>query len=64
MLDERGLADIEVDIDYNLAARSQVRKWGNGFLNTPVIDWGGTIILDFDLLKLEQALRNHTQRGS
>ncbi len=63
-LDERGLAYVEVDIDYNLAARARVRKWANGFLITPVIDWGGTIILDFDLLKLEQALRDHAQRGS
>ena len=57
-LDERGLAYVEVDIDYNLAARSQVRKWANGYLITPVIDWGGEIILDFNVPKLEQALRN------
>jgi glutaredoxin len=63
-LDERGLTYAEVDIDYNLAARSQVRKWGDGFLITPVIDWGGTIIVDFDVLKLEQALRDHPRLGS
>ncbi len=55
-LDERGLKYVEVDIDYNQTARSQVRKWANGFLVTPVIDIKGTIILDFDVPKLEEAL--------
>jgi glutaredoxin len=55
-LDERGLAYVEVDIDYNMAARTQVRKWANGFLVTPVIDVGGTIILDFDEPKLKEAV--------
>jgi arsenate reductase-like glutaredoxin family protein len=56
-LDERGLAYVEVDIDYNMAARNQVRRWANGFLVTPVIDIAGTIVLDFDIPKLEEALR-------
>ncbi len=62
-LEERGLAYVEVDIDYNMAARSQVRKWANGFLVTPVIDVGGTIILDFDVPKLEEALGKRGQGG-
>ncbi len=56
-LDERGLAYVEVDIDYNMAARTQVRKWANGFLVTPVINVGGTIILDFDEPKLAEAVK-------
>jgi glutaredoxin len=56
-LDERGLAYVEVDIDYNMAARNQVRRWSNGFLVTPVFDIRGTVILDFDALKLEKTLR-------
>lgn len=56
-LDERGLAYAEVDIDYNMAARNQVRRWSNGFLVTPIFDIGGTVILDLDLPKLEQTLR-------
>jgi len=56
-LDQRGLAYIEVDVDYNMAARNQVRQWANGFLVTPVFDIGGTIVLDFDIPKLEEALR-------
>jgi glutaredoxin len=56
-LDERGLKYVEVDIDYNMSARNQVRQWGKGFLVTPVINIGGTIVLDFDVPKLEEALR-------
>jgi glutaredoxin len=59
-LDERGLQYVEVDIDYNMAARTQVRQWSNGFLVTPVIDIKGTIVLDFDVPKLEEALRKYT----
>lgn len=55
-LDERGLKYVEVDIDYNKAARIQVRQWGNGFLITPVIQVGDTIVVDFNVPKLEEAL--------
>lgn len=60
-LDERGLAYVEIDIDFNMAARSQVRKWANGFLVTPVIDVGGSIVLDFNVPKLEEALRKRSR---
>ncbi len=63
-LDERGLSYAEVDVDYNMAARNRVRKWANGFLVTPVIDIRGTIVLDFDAPKLEEALRKHGLLGS
>jgi mycoredoxin len=56
-LDERRLKYVEVDIDYNMTARKQVRQWANGFLVTPVINFDGAIILDFDPTKLEEALR-------
>lgn len=56
-LDERRLKYVEVDIDYNMTARNQVRQWANGFLVTPVINFDGAIILDFDPTKLEEALR-------
>ncbi len=58
-LDERGLDYMEVDIDYNLTARAQVRKWANGFLVTPVIDVRGTVVVDFNESKLEEALRKN-----
>lgn len=60
-LEERGLTYVEVDIDTNMAARNQVRLWAHGFIVTPVINFDGTIILDFDALKLEEAYR---KRGS
>ncbi len=57
-LEERGLSYVEVDVDQNMAARSQVRKWANGFLVTPVIDVYGTVVLDFDISRLEEALKS------
>lgn len=56
-LDERGLAYAEVDIDQNQAARRRVRGWGNGFLITPALDIGGTVVLDYDPARMEDALR-------
>ena len=58
-LDERGLTYVEVDIDYNMNARSMVRKWGGGFLVTPVIDFAGSLILDYDAPRLEEAFRKY-----
>lgn len=60
-LDEREIQYVEVDIDRDMAARTQVRKWANGFIVTPVIDFDGEIVLDFDVEKLESALRRHGQ---
>lgn len=57
--DQRNLRYIEVDIDYDKAARSRVRQWANGFLVTPVIDVCGTVVLDFNIAKIEAALREH-----
>lgn len=59
-LDERGVKYVEVDVDLDIPARNQVRKWANGFLVTPVIEIDGTIILDFDVPKLEAALRKRS----
>lgn len=58
-LDDHEIQYAEVDIDTNIVARNQVRKWGNGYLVTPVIKIGGTVVLDFDVVKLEEALRKH-----
>lgn len=59
-LDDRGLEYIEVDVDHNMAARNQVRQWANGFLVTPVVQMYGSLILDFDPVKMETALKKHT----
>lgn len=55
-LSEHGLEFVEVDIDHDMEARRQVRQWGNGALITPVVRFDGEIILDYDPVKLEQAL--------
>jgi glutaredoxin len=60
-LDEHEIKYVEVDIDRDVAARSQVRKWANGYLVTPVIDFDGEIILDFNLQKLENAYNRRAQ---
>jgi glutaredoxin len=55
-LDERGLSYVEIDIDYDMEARKKVREWANGRLITPVFEVGETVVLDFDIAKLEEAL--------
>jgi glutaredoxin len=62
-LTDHNLEFVEVDIDYNLKARSQLRKWGNGALVTPAIDLCGTVVLDFKEDQLEEALRVAQQEG-
>lgn len=56
-LDERGLVYEEVDIDFDMDARAQVRKWANGYLITPTFKVDEEIVLDFDAPKLEAALK-------
>ena len=61
-LDERGLAYVEVDIDSNVEARRQVRAWSGGKLITPIVEFDGTVILDYDPVKLEEALQKRLSR--
>lgn len=56
-LEARGLEYSEFDIDYDLPARMRVRQWGNGQIITPVIDFNGAVVVDYDEEKMEQALR-------
>lgn len=56
-LNERGLSYVEVDIDSNVEARRQVRAWSSGKLITPIIEFDGAVILDYDPVKLEEALQ-------
>lgn len=63
-LDERAIEYTEVDIDRDMTARMQVRKWANGFIVTPVIDFDGEIILDFNVEKLENAANRREQRAA
>jgi glutaredoxin len=56
-LAERKLEYTEVDINAVPGAAAQVRQWGGGNLITPVFDIDGTIIVDFDVEKLEEILK-------
>ena len=58
---QNGLAYVEMDIDYELDARNQVRQWCGGKLITPVIDFYGTVVIDYDVPALEEALRKHRE---
>lgn len=60
-LEQNGLAYVEMDIDYELDARNQVRQWCDGKLITPVIDFYGTVVIDYDVAALEEALRKHRE---
>ena len=55
-LKEKGIAFVEVDITKDRAAAARVRGYANGNETTPCFDIKGTIILNFDLPKVEKAL--------
>jgi glutaredoxin len=57
-LKSRNLEFTEIDIDDNPAAALQVKKWANGNRSTPVFDIDGTIIINFDEIKLLEALKS------
>jgi len=55
-LQERGIEYVEVNISRDRAAAQRVREWANGNETTPTFDIKGTIIVNFDRAKIEQAL--------
>ena len=55
-LKEHNLPYTEVDINAVPGAPDQLRKWANNTLTTPTFDIDGTIIVDFDLPKLQEKL--------
>jgi glutaredoxin len=55
-LKEKGIPYVEIDITKDRAAAARVRGYANGNETTPCFDIKGTIILNFDLPKLEKAL--------
>jgi glutaredoxin len=61
-LDERNLKYVEVDIDLDAGARKKIREWSNGRLITPSFEVCGTVVLDFDIPKLEEALANRSTK--
>ena len=52
----RNIAYVEVDISRDRAAAQRVRGWANGNETTPTFDIKGTIIVNFDQAKVNQAL--------
>jgi glutaredoxin len=55
-LAENGIAYTEIDISKDRAAAARVRGWANGNETTPTFDISGTIIVDFDRVRLRAAL--------
>ena len=51
-----GLVYTEVDISATPGAAAQVRKWTGGSLTTPTFDINGTIVVDFNEVKLREVL--------
>ena len=55
-LKDKGIPFVEIDITKDRAAAGRVRGHANGNETTPCFDIKGTIILNFDLPKVEKAL--------
>ncbi len=55
-LAEKGIEFAEVDITRDRAAAAKVRGWARGYETTPTFDVDGTIVVDYDLPKLNEAL--------
>jgi glutaredoxin len=46
----------EIDITRDRAAASRVREWANGNETTPTFDIGGTILVNFNITRLNEVL--------
>jgi glutaredoxin len=53
---ENGIQFVEIDITRDRAAAQRVRGWANGYETTPTFKIKGTVIVEFDKLKVAQAL--------
>ena len=53
---ERNIDYVEVDISRDRAAAQRVRGWANGNETTPTFNIKGTVIVNFDQAKVNQAL--------
>lgn len=54
-LDELGVEYVEVNISQDRAAASRVRSWANGNETTPTFNINGTVIVNFDRDRLDEA---------
>ncbi len=55
-LDEHGIPYAEIDISKDRVAAKRVRHWAGGHETTPTFDYKGTIIVDWQLERLREAL--------
>lgn len=53
---ENGIPYVEIDITKDRAAAARVRGWANGNETTPTFDIRGTIIVNFDQARVQEAL--------
>jgi len=53
---QKGITYTEVDIGRDRAAAARVRTWAKGYETTPTFDINGTIIVNFDLEKVNEVL--------
>ncbi len=56
--EENHLEYIEIDITTNRTAAAQVRKWANGNETTPTFDIDGEIVVNYDLPRLKELLKD------
>ena len=56
-LQEKGIAYKEIDISKDRVAAKRVQAWCNGTETTPTFDYKGTIVVDWDLDKLQEVMR-------
>lgn len=59
-----GIAFKEVNITRDRQAAAQVRSWTGGFETTPTFDVNGTVVINFDLAKLNPLLGIQDDRPS
>ncbi len=55
-LKQNNISYVEIDISRDREAAKRVRGWANGNETTPTFDIKGTIIVEFDRARVEQAL--------
>ena len=55
-LQERNIRFKEIDISKDRAAAKRVQAWCDGHETTPTFDYKGTIVVDWDLAKLQEVM--------
>lgn len=61
-LDAQHIAYQMVDINKNPSIKPKIREWAGGNLTTPTFDIDGTIVVDFDEVRLREVLKDRMLR--